>query len=177
MSEELYLPLTVGTGVEASYNDGSTFTYTPTTTISGTTKTAVWNNVERWYYNWYAATAEKGVGAPASSDVDGSICPKGWKLPYNYSINQAVSWGALTGVYAGNYLTLSALPLEIYRTGEYNPNGLYYDDGYGRYWSSTTQAADAAFFMHIDYMYIRPQNYGARDIGLNIRCVASPLAH
>ena len=194
MTESLYLPLAIGTSVEASYNDGSTFTYIPTSTgINANTKTATWNNVERWYYNWYAATGEKGTSSTgANVDVDGSICPKGWKLPSNYTVTgknpatgtdwKDMSWSALTLAYLNitggtststGYRTLEASPISLLRAGFYVNGSFGYGGSHGDYWSSTAYSTSNAYKLAFDSSGVNPQSEHPKDnLGFNVRCLA-----
>ena len=181
------MPLTVGRGVEASRNNGTIFTYNPTATgVNANTKTYIYGGTERWYYNWYAATAEKDINA--TDDVDGSICPKGWKLPYNYTISDTVSWGALTNAYnittngtkvstLTGYLVLEAYPLSLLRSGLYY-YGTFSAGASGVYWSSTASDASSARDLDYNINSVDPQSgFSKPNGGLPIRCLASPLVH
>ena len=201
MTESLYLPLANNVGVEASYNNGSTFTYTPTS-CSGDSECGINQNTQpnstygTYYYNWFAATAGKGTSSTAANvDVDGSICPKGWKLPSNYTVTgtnpttgtawKDMSWPALTLAYLNittntststGYQTLVASPISLLRAGYYS-NGSFYSGGsygsFGDYWSSTANSTSNAYNLVFHNGYVGPQyNYNKASYGLNVRCLA-----
>ena len=184
MTENLRLVLALNIPVSASYNDGSIFIYTPTSeAMNGNTVTPrissdEWNGY--YYYNWYAATGEKGSSS-SMGDVDGSICPKGWKLPYNYTVNPNVSWGGLTDTYGvtvnGNnidtdtgYITLEAIPISLQRAGSYYESE--YIDGGGTLWSSTAAGAQSSRSLDFRKTRVYPQVNYLKDRGFSVRCVS-----
>ena len=199
MTESLYLPLANNVGVEASYNNGSTFTYTPTS-CSGDSECGINRNTKSsstygtyYYYNWFAATAGKGTSSTAANvDVDGSICPKGWKLPSNYTVtgtNSAtgtawkdMSWSALTLAYLNittntststGYLTLEASPISLFRAGYYGNGSFYYGGSSGVYWSSTASSTSYAYTLNFRSSNVNPQSDPNRaSRGFNLRCLA-----
>ena len=201
MTESLYLPLANNVGVEASYNNGSTFTYTPTS-CSGDSECGINRNTQSsstygtyYYYNWFAATAGKGTSSTAANvDVDGSICPKGWKLPSNYTVAgknpqtntdwSAMSWSALTQAYLGfatntdnttGYQTLEASPISLLRAGLYDSGSFRNGGSSGYYWSSTAYSTSAAYYLYFSSSSSRvyPQgNNGKANYGFNVRCIA-----
>ena len=199
MTESLYLPLANNVGVEASYDNGSTFTYTPTS-CSGNDECGINQNTQSsstygtyYYYNWFAATAGKGTSSTdANVDVDGSICPKGWKLPSNYTVtgtNSAtgtnwkdMSWSALTlaylniteGTYTSTgYQTLEASPISLLRAGRYNDGSFNNGGSYGFYWSSTANSTSYAYRLSFYSSRVNPQDsYDKASFGFNVRCLA-----
>ncbi len=62
------------------------------------------------YYTWYTATAGTGGSSVTSGDVNGSICPKGWKLPTS---NKAIT---VDGSF--NKLTIDPLTGKPYATND-----------------------------------------------------------
>ena len=190
MTENLRLVLALNIPVSASYNDGSIFIYTPTSeAMNGNTVTPrissdEWNGY--YYYNWYAATGEKGSSS-SMGDVDGSICPKGWKLPYNYTVNPNVSWGGLTNTYGvtvngtntntdTGYLILQASPLSIPIVGYYYNGKLIYGDTDASLWSSNGYDNKYAYYLYFISTRVHPQRWGDKSLaGMNVRCVASPV--
>ena len=189
MTEHLALPLTQGTGIEASFGTTtagsiSTFTYTPTSNATIGTNTQN-NATYGWHYNWLAATAERGTTSTAANvDVNGSICPKGWRLPANYTISTTLSWGALTTAYgitangAGittstGYLYLEASPLSLQRSGIYSGGSFYSGGSGGYYWSSTAQSTSLAYLLYYDSVNVYPQgSYSKSSLGFSVRCLA-----
>ena len=202
MTENLYLPLANNIGVEASYNNGSTFTYTPTS-CSGDSECGINRNTQSsstygtyYYYNWFAATAGKGTSSTAANvDVDGSICPKGWKLPSNYTVNgtnpatgtawKDMSLNSITDTYgitttgqAGvstttGYQTLEASPISLLRAGDYSSGRFGHGGSGGYYWSSTASSTSNAYDLVFDSNIVYPQSSDSKArYGFSIRCLA-----
>ncbi|MBR2543283.1 hypothetical protein IKF03_01635, partial [Candidatus Saccharibacteria bacterium] len=154
------------------------------------------------YYNWYSATAGHGTfSTPASSDVAGSICPKGWRLPSGeLSLNTVDGdFGKLTSTIAGsgpNSIGFAGQPIYYGVTNGVNvgvkasndlrsyPNN-YVVSSYirgdvlsrsytGSYWSSTNSIASAGSMALIfTYDSVYPGNDNSSDYhGRTIRCIA-----
>ncbi len=144
------------------------------------------------YYTWNAATAGTG-GRITSSDAAGSICPKGWQLPSagdnapNPSTTQKTFARLLT-----KYLNISATyPMSFESsTGNYNitTKPLYFmcggfispktgssGLGYVGYYRSSRAKNE---YNYAEYMGLSADsvsvshNYGSRDFGYFVRCVA-----
>ncbi len=131
-------------------------------------------------YNWYAATAGTG-GTSSTSEVYGSICPKGWRLPAK-DTGASNSFSHLAGVYGlpttnttgSGYSRQLQFPIQFNRSGHY-----YWSNGQlnalgaqGFYWSSvgsstTTYAYDFGFGSSTFY----PQEYSSKGQGFAVRCV------
>ena len=176
--------------VVASKNDKSTFSWTPTTCGTGGSGTCAFNGnttyvttTNRWYYNWGAATAEMGTSSSVG-DVDGSICPAGWKLPYNYTISTTKSFGALTNTYglttngANNNSSSAAVaqrfPLTFGITGAVISGGtLNYLNSYGYWHSSTAQTTSMAYNLLLGgYTWPQDTTSGGKTSGYTVRCIA-----
>ena len=145
------------------------------------------------YYNWYAATAESGTYSATSGNMEDSICPKGWRLPYN-AANESGSWyDLLRNAYAvtdangtqtesnnkygtaqGPALAMHELPLSIVFSGLYNwvNGGLNNRGTNGNYWSSTPYASTNAHNLNFNSTNVNPQNGNNKTNGLTVRCVA-----
>ena len=154
MTSELTLTLSSGTTITATNNDGTTFSWTPTN--CGTNNACAMNGNtaynsarNKFYYSWYAATADTGTSSMTESDGDttGSICPKNWRLPANYSVSQTKSFGTMTDAYgftvnggsaSSPRAQLETFPFDFYRWDHYQNGGLVnYPNYNGLYWSST----------------------------------------
>ncbi|MBQ8984619.1 hypothetical protein IJ098_02060 [Candidatus Saccharibacteria bacterium] len=151
-----------------------------TTPMNGNTKAA--NNT--YYYSWYAATAGSGLSTDVNTDAPFSICPKGWRLPYNYTIDSSTtskSYSNMTKAYLNittntststGYQTLEAFPLNFARSG-YVGSGAFNSSGYGYYWSSTAySSATYAYYLLYDTAFVGPQHNDRKYYGFNVRCVA-----
>ncbi len=132
------------------------------------------------YYQWNAATAGTG-GAITGGQANGSICPKGWKLPE--SNGAAVgSFGGLIGTYSittGNTASMSKLvsaPLYFVKSGVVDQtvnllNGAGYE---GNYWSSTpnSNVASAYDLTFSSTSSINASYSATRRYGISVRCIA-----
>ena len=146
------------------------------------------------YYTWSAAMANTiYYSGPNATDADGktsdnvntSICPSGWRLPYgNTTGNGATSGG------------FSYLDIQLGGTGAYQstaeasnrwrkfPNNFLYSGyfytssannrgSYGYYWSSTAFSNYYSYYLYLTSSYVYPgsSNYN-KSGGRSIRCVA-----
>ncbi len=93
-----------------------------------------------WYYQFNAATAGTGNVAFANGqgEASGSICPKGWKLPYADSNNsKSGSFAKLFssyGITSGKDAKIKQLPLNFVMAGGF-VHGLEMVNVRGYYWS------------------------------------------
>ena len=184
MTSNLKLKMSANTAVVASKNDGSTFSYNPgaactsngACAINGNT---VINTTYGGFYSWYAATAGQGT-ASSTGDINGSICPAGWKLPYNYTASNNKSYGGLLAAYGMpatnvnvNYVsTLEAMPLGFLRVGLYYSGSFINAGTSGDYWSSTASGAGTAYYLVYYTSLTHPQDLRNNYSGLSVRCVA-----
>ena len=168
-------PITFSTG-NACSNNGSCI-------MNG--NTAYDSTYDSWYYSWYAATAGSGTESMVNQDTPYSICPKGWKLPTNYtnstSTSAQKSWGSLVSAYGINpanhnttseYQILEAFPFTLPRAG-YFRSGAFQNNSNGNRWSTTAHStATHAYYLTFAASYVSPQGNGGKYLGLNVRCVA-----
>ena len=174
MTSNLKLKLTANTAVVASKNDGSTFSYNPGAACANNGACAINGNTPSTggYYSWYAATAGQGTSS-STGDVDGSICPKGWKLPYNYTVSNNKSYQELINKYsATSYTALEAAPLSFSRSGYYYSGSLGSSGSGGYYWSSTASSATYAYNLRYYASAVLPQFEDYKYYGFSVRCVA-----
>lgn len=188
MAENLYLPLTAGVGVEASKNNGSVFTFTPAS-CSGKNGACAMNgntitNGTNWYYSSYAALAGLSKYGDKNKDIDGSICPAHWKLPYSYNYQHEKSYGELFSVYNIPISTrtpsdaimeaLDSAPFSFVRAGIARDRTIGWDMERSHWWSSTLHATDGQYTYDLDiapYLLDATYEYNNYD-GLFVRCVA-----
>ena len=194
-----------------SKNDGSTFEMTDANLASGVTyydvttenaydvvisqNTRSLDNVTRlsslgdvagqteYYYNWTAATAGQGSkgNSVINANVDGSICPAGWRLPTNYDDidSRNISWSALTDAYLGSVntttgvATMEKYPLNFYRAGNITAN-VHSDTAYGLYVSSMASSSNNRRYLLLAGDYVYPQFTSSKAFGYQVRCVANP---
>lgn len=148
-----------------------------------------------YLYNWYAATAGTGTYATSTqgTNVSGSICPTGWRLPsamsdgstatgdgtsytaadfavLNASMNAgSLTSGSTTSSYYANWLFTGAW------SGVFSSrwdNGFGYQGSLGYYWSSTANSSTYARRLGFDSPYVYPGNINVdKYLGFAIRCV------
>ena len=132
-----------------------------------------------YYYSWYAATAGTGTSSMASGDAAGSICPKGWRLPANYTSSTTKSYGALmreyigsSGYIAGNYISiLEDSPLNFHRNGYYDDAVLRNKNISGPSWSNTASTQEYGYFFNYTTNAVESQRTYAKYCGFSIRCM------
>ncbi|MBR2989606.1 hypothetical protein IKF40_01590, partial [Candidatus Saccharibacteria bacterium] len=179
-------------GVVGYYTTNNTYNYVinpNTKSLSGITRYSYSGDISgntEYYYNWTGATAGQGSQAQSSGDIDGSICPAGWRMPTvstaTTDANWDTSWGKLTYTYLGlytntssnGYQTLESYPISLYRAGNVN-NGNHGVAQRGYYWSSSAWPSNSNFayrlFFDVSYMY--PQDSGSKSPGYQVRCLAT----
>ena len=173
MTSNLQLKMSANTAVVASKNDGSTFSYNPGAACATDGACAINGNTPSTgdYYSWYAATAGQGT-ASSTGDVDGSICPAGWKLPYSYTVDNSKSYQELINKYsATSYAALEVVPLSFSRFGYYGSGSLVGSGSYGYYRSSTASSASYAYNLRYTASTVLPQREDAKYRGFSVRCV------
>ena len=136
------------------------------------------------YYNWYSATAGRGVYSQASGEVVGDICPSGWELPYGDEVDSGNTPG---GFYYLNYklnndanVTDSTASKKL---RSYPNNNVY--AGYirgaslsgrgsgGYYWSSLAVSSPSACYMSLSGSSVVPgTTANSRYNGRSVRCIA-----
>lgn len=192
MTQDLEIPLASGTTIEASYNTtASAYSFTPSAACSVNGACSMNANTKAdngtYYYSWYAATAETGTSTDVSTDTSASICPIGWRLPANYTIDQAKSYGSLTNSYGfttnganntqNHVAQLESAPLNFARSGYYGNGGLTGSGTHVLYWSSTVYTGVTSAYSFFYYIvhgasYTGPQYGDTKYYGFNVRCVA-----
>ena len=148
-----------------------------------------------YLYNWYAATAGTGTYNVSTdgTNVPGSICPTGWRLPSGYSdgstatgdgtsytaadfavLNASMNAGSLTTGSTTSYPTgwqftgaWSGVFSGLWRNGFSNPGS------YGYYWSSTAYSSAYARSLSFDSSSVNPgnDNLSNKYYGFATRCV------
>ena len=148
-----------------------------------------------YLYNWYAATAGTGTYATSTdgTNVSGSICPTGWRLPSAYSdgstatgdgtsytaadfavLNASMNAGSLTtgsttSSYYANWQFTGAWSGVF--SGNWN-NGFYYQGSDGYYWSSTANSSTLARLLYFYSSVVNPGNRNStKYYGRAVRCV------
>ncbi len=181
-ANQTYTGVDNATGQEVSFNTGASCSSNGACVMNG--NTAYNSTTGQWYYSWYAATAGSGTSSQTNTDAPSSICPKGWRIPANYSLSPSKSYGSITNAYnlttggANNentsISTLEASPLNFARYNYYDGGTLRsVDTGHGYYWSSNAwEDARFASYFHYGTGYTYPQYRIYKYGGISIRCVA-----
>ena len=147
-----------------------------------------------YLYNWYAATAGTGTYnvSTGGTNVSGSICPTGWRLPSATSdgstatgngasstaadfsvLNASMNAGSLTTGSTSSYPTGWQFTgawsgvFSGYWIGEFLFRGYY-----GYYWSSTALSSSSARYLNFLSSSVFPgSNYYSKHYGFAVRCV------
>ena len=187
MTSNLNYQLTAGVQAQGSSNTSrEAYSFTPTSCGSNGACSMNANTLaanSTYYYSWYAATAETGTSTDVSTDTSASICPIGWRLPANYTIDSTKSYGSLTNAYnltsggannSQNHVSeLESSPLNFARSGLYGGGSLLYNGTDGYYWSSTAYSSSTyAYYFYYRTSYTYPQHNSYKYYGFNVRCVA-----
>ena len=129
------------------------------------------------YYNWSAAVASNDTSATtaAGTDINTSICPKGWRLPHGYRSTQGNDFATLNTAYGGATSSDSVLlanPLFFVRGGDVNSGSLSNSAYGGHYWSSTAYSATNAAFLGFLSSDVGTSASSNRGNGFSVRCLA-----
>ena len=146
-----------------------------------------------YLYNWYAATAGTGTYATSTrgTNVSGSICPTGWRLPSSYSdgstptgngtsvraadfsvLNASMNAGSLTTGSTSSYYAgwqYSGAWSGVFSGHRYS--GFYNQGSSGYYWSSTAYSSTLARGLYFLISYVDPVDYYNKWYGFAVRCV------
>ncbi|MBR3180262.1 hypothetical protein IKF57_01900, partial [Candidatus Saccharibacteria bacterium] len=125
------------------------------------------------YYNFGAAVAMNDTSSYTTqyTDVNQSICPKGWMLPKSGNITTAGSFQYLVNQYSGS--NIWSAPLYFPLAGGWNGSSLGVAYG-GSFRSSVVNWSSTAYIMSGNYSGTVNPAYGAplRYNGSSVRCVA-----
>ena len=134
------------------------------------------------YYSSSTATDESGK---TSENVNTSICPSGWKLPYGrdsgngntsggfHYLNYKMNNNSDVTDYTANK-KLRGFPVNILLSGGYSINEDLERGSTGYYWSSTAFNKSSAYSLALDNSSVYPGVYNVtKSLGFSIRCIAS----
>ena len=149
-----------------------------------------------YLYNWYAATAGTGTydTSTQGTNVSGSICPTGWRLPSamsdgstatgNGTSYTAADFPVLNASMNADSLTTGSTSGSYYAGWQYSGawsgvfSGLWGGNGFnlqgsnGYYWSSTANSSTYARLLYFSSSRVYPgNNYNNKYHGFAIRCV------
>ena len=132
-------------------------------------------------YNWYTATAGVGLySTTASTTIEDSICPYGWRLPVDGGTSTDKSWTKLLSS-AGSTDDTSAwstavqrAPYSLIIATAINPKtGNPHVTGIGYFWTATAVDNVNAYHLHLSASAVRPQSGDAgKGWGFSVRCVS-----
>ena len=131
------------------------------------------------YYNWYTATAGRGLSSsanPSIGNVAYSICPKGWKLPTSdeYTALSNAAIGITQATVTSSY-SLQVAPYNFVLTGAYITNTVTNQGVATALWSSTGIAENRVNVFNLMSNWIAPATGTGstqRHLGYSVRCVA-----
>ena len=152
------------------------------------------------YYSWSAAVASNDTSEYGDDDrfanAEGSICPKGWRLPIgpNANVTDYSDMGNLVANYDnitkkpinescggtcnyydyvdGGFNTIRTAPLWLVRPGDVSSGSLSSTGYSGTYWSSTVGSSGSAYALVVDPGGVYPASRLSRGYGFSVRCVA-----
>ena len=185
-----------GTSTQSSTNSDKAF-YNNPMSASHCYGTSIQSSYTKcgYLYNWYAATAGTGTYATSTrgTNVSGSICPTGWRLPSATS-DGFTATGDGTSYTAADFAVLNAsmnagslttgsttsYPTGWQFTGAWSGvfsgdwvYGFYSQGSSGYYWSSTASSSTNARSLLFNSSYVSPGNSDGnfKYNGFAIRCV------
>ena len=184
-----------GTSTQSSTNSDKAF-YNNPMSASYCYGTSIQSSYTKcgYLYNWYAATAGTGTYATSTegTNVSGSICPTGWRLPSATS-DGSTATGDGTSYTAADFAVLNAsmnagslttgstsrYPAGWQFTGAWSgvfsgnrSNGFGDQGSDGYYWSSTALSSTSARVLYFYSSFVNPGNNGNyKYSGRAVRCV------
>jgi uncharacterized repeat protein (TIGR02543 family)/uncharacterized protein (TIGR02145 family) len=172
-----YHPEGLANSAALYYRGGKTAADTPT----ANTDAYLWESAGN-YYNWNAATAGTGL-VETMTDVEDSICPKGWQLPTG-NANDTRSFKSLINLYNPTIDSALEAPLNFVRAGAYGGvTGTILDAGANGFYptasskypcSSAGTQYCCTILLLVSYARIDPDEGQDRGTGESIRCVLRP---
>ena len=170
-----------------SVNTVNRVTYTEGQTMSKTDHFYSYGN----YYNWYSATAGRGVYNTYKDNTVGDLCPKGWKMPYGNSGTYGTNLGGTSGGFSyldtrlgGNgtaenteaaSLRWRKFPNNFIFSGWIHSDARYSSLGVtGIYWTRTSYTYQNSHYLYFSKSEVNAGlSNGDKGIGLPVRCLVS----
>lgn len=136
------------------------------------TSSASWSLNGKWYYQWYAATANTIPGPDAYGEAaPGSICPKGWTIPLSDGNNANGSFDNIISIYGATVSSVTNALLYFNRNGYYCTGSVLNPTG-GYYWSKVTSYnRNYAYYLNF-YTYLGGSEQHPRWYGMSVRCLS-----
>lgn len=169
------------------YSDGDTSAsscnYLTTSNCAHFSKTPFEENGEHGhvgnYYNWTAAVAYGYWGtreiSTSGQDIEISICPTGWRLPYGYNSqngNDFVTLSTASEWATNSDQKLAQNPSYFIRAGYISSGSLIDAGSQGAFWSSTTAGNAYAAKMSFRSNQVTTVAIDNRGYGFTVRCIA-----
>ena len=185
-----------GTDTQSTENSDKAF-YNNPMSVSYCYGTSIQSSYTKcgYLYNWYAATAGTGTYATSTpgTNVSGSICPTGWRLPSAMSDGSTATGDGISSTAAdfpvlnasmnAGSLTTGSTTSSYYAgwqfTGAWSgvfsgswSNGFYDQGSGGYYWSSTAYSSTNAMYLYFGNSVVYPSfNGNYKYNGRAVRCV------
>ena len=128
------------------------------------------------YYNYYAASAGNGGYAVESGNVEGDICPAGWRLPKGKNSGDLANLATnVLGVTAANDRAIRAYPNNIVYSGQVYNNAVGWLGRQSEFWTSSVRFPAAAYDATFGYEDQATYFNGsfAKDDGATVRCMTN----
>ena len=123
------------------------------------------------YYNYCAASAGSYCydesTAPADTNANEDICPKGWRMPTGGSNGEYQALYAAYSSDATNFRDALSIPL----SGYYSDGSARYQGSSGGFWSSTRYSDYFMYFLGVSSSRVYPQINIFRYRGYSVRCL------
>ena len=176
-----------GTDGLRSFSSTAGFSGDPySTKVADTPAFSIASTGEPWQkfgnlYNWTAATLGSGTSLTVHGEsAKDSICPKGWKLPYdsgNDSFSNLLKAYSLPATNTTNVPArvnqIANFPLNFMRTGIYNYDGnIRFQKADGNWWGATRLSSGMSKGMYTSLNHIHVNNGSYAGLGTALRCVA-----
>lgn len=136
-------------------------------TTSQNTNSAYLDSTYGGYYNFYTATAGWGTNSVTSGNSPKDICPKGWRLPTGGSSGE---FKTLYGQYNSVALMMGVPNFTL--SGRVVNGSVVSQGSYGRFWSSTVNNANNAYYLHLNSSDVSPAVDYYKYDGFSVRCMA-----
>ncbi len=166
--------------VNSTYKD----TVAPVTYGLGSGKIGVYYNycaASAGSYCWGNGTSSSGSPSsdpntetnPTARDIEGDICPAGWRMPTGGSYNTTTGGGEYQNLYSKyssnvtNFRNAFSTPL----SGVFN-NGSAGNQGTdGDFWSSTWASTISMYYLYVNSSSVSPSYSYYRNSGASVRCI------
>ncbi len=162
-------------------NDPTTGNWTKDSVVGAIANSKGYNKIGI-YYNYCAASAgtycwgngTSYTGSPEADpnsgsliDIDGDICPLGWRMPISIANGE---YQALYSAYSSDYTDFRRA-LSTPLSGYYFRGSARYQSDYGYFWSSTWNDTGRMRILNMNTSNIYPIDGNYRYYGFSVRCI------